>query len=491
MTQNSLISSAAPDFTIPTIRSAESPVEMRSLSDYAGSWLLLIFYPRDFSFVCPTEITSFSSRSHEFAKRNCQLLALSVDTIEMHAEWLRTSPAEGGIGPLDFPLASDVAGVVAQQYGVWSPTKHVSYRGTFMIDPEGVVQYSVIHNLAVGRSVDETLRVLDALQSGGLCPASWTRADGNLDLENALKPGRVLGHYRIVQALGNGSFGHVLAAWDSRLERSVALKILKSQTQESRAEILSEARAAAPLMHPNICTIYGVEEIDGLLVITMELLDGCSLTDYLTNHSPLAERLRIAHGIAAGLAAAHAEKIVHGDFKPDNIHIGQDTVPHILDFGLAHRQKSTPPAAAPQMVDASTLLQNTSSDLLSTVQMANVVTADDQGSGKISGTPAYMAPERWSNQKVHSANDIYSFGLILFELVTGRRAFQNTELRHLLEQVSDPNLPNRLASELPPELQQLCINMLAFDHAKRPSATEIVEELQAIAEQMTDSSDLS
>jgi len=244
-------------------------------------------------------------------------------------------------------------------------------------------------------------------------------------------------------------------------------------------------------MHPNICTIYGVDEIDGLLVITMELLDGCSLTDYLTNHSSLAERLRIAHGIAAGLAAAHAEKIVHGDFKPDNIHISQDTVPHILDFGLAHRQKSTPPLAAPQRIDSSTLLQNPSSDLLSTVQMANVVTADDQGSGKISGTPAYMAPERWSNQKVHSANDIYSFGLILFELVTGRRAFQNTELRHLLEQVSDPNLPNRLASELPPELQQLCINMLAFDHAKRPSATEIVEELQAIAQQMTDSSDLS
>ena len=95
------------------------------------------------------------------------------------------------------PLASDPDGTVARKFGVWFPSDGISFRGTFLIDRQGVVQYSVLHNLAVGRSVDETLRVLDALQNGGLCPASWTRTDGHLDLDKLLKPGRVLGQYRI------------------------------------------------------------------------------------------------------------------------------------------------------------------------------------------------------------------------------------------------------------------------------------------------------
>ncbi|WP_010584792.1 protein kinase domain-containing protein [Schlesneria paludicola] len=483
MAISNLISSWAPDFTLPGVKNPLLPVETLSLSDYRGSWLLLIFYPRNFSFVCPTELTSFSSRSHDFQQRNCQLLALSVDPIESHVEWLRTAPADGGLGSLEFPLASDSDGVVAREYGVWSQAEGVSHRGTFIIDPDGVVQYSVVHNLSVGRSVDETLRVLDALQSGGLCPASWTRADGNLDLENALKPGRVLGQYRLIESRGDGAFGHVFAAWDSRLERSVALKVFKRQTRQSRQDILGEARAAAPLMHPNICTIYAVDEIDGLLVIAMELLHGQSLAEFLKKPSPLVVRLRIAEGIAAGLVAAHAKQIVHGDLKPDNIHVGEDSMARILDFGLARKRESLLIAVSQQTTSGSvpSFTDHPIGPLDETVRMPKEIVSENDEGGGISGTPAYMAPERWSDRAVAPANDIYAFGLILYELTTGQRALKQTDLTKLLKAIQDPGLPARLSSEMPPELGSLCAIMLAHEPEQRPTAVEIGKQLQSIS----------
>lgn len=475
MVSDGLIASHAPDFRLPAIKSLTAPAFTVSLADYAGEWLMLVFYPRDFSFVCPTELTSFNVRLDEFEQRNCRILGLSVDSIETHAEWLKASPADGGLGELDFPLAADVGGAVSQQYGVWSNREQISYRGTFLIDPDGIVQYSVIHNLAVGRSVDETLRVLDALQSGGLCPASWTRADGNLDLENALKPGRVLGQYRLVNVQGQGSFGHVFAAWDSRLERSVALKVFKRQTRESRDALLSEARAAAPLKHPNVCTIYAVDEIDGLLVISMELLEGQTLTEYPSTTAPLAELLSIAEGIASGLAAAHAQHIVHGDLKPDNILIGHDGIPRILDFGLAHKGRVAPPANG--QTSATTTPPTPAPEALD--QTVRMVVEQDQRI-EVSGTPAYMAPERWSNQPIHPANDIYSFGIILVEMLTGRRVFPESDLAQLLRQIRDTTLAERLASNLPEALRPLCTKMLSIDFRQRPTAEEVLEQLKTI-----------
>lgn len=483
MAIGNLISLQAPNFTLSAIRSATSSVEQLSLSAYRGTWLLLIFYPRNFSFVCPTELTSFSNRSHDFQQRNCRLLALSVDGIESHTEWLRTSPADGGLGSLEFPLASDSDGVVARAYGVWSRAEEVSHRGTFIVDPDGIVQYSVVHNLSVGRSVDETLRVLDALQSGGLCPASWTRSDGNLDVENALKPGRVLGQYRLIESRGDGSFGHVFAAWDSRLERSVALKVFKRQTRQSRLDILGEARAAAPLMHPNICTIYAVDEIDGLLVIAMELLHGKNLTEFLKVRSTLPIRLKIAEGIAAGLAAAHAKQIVHGDLKPDNIHVDDDFIPRILDFGLA-RKRETLLIAVNQHAENSSgfaLAEHPLDVLDETVRMPIEAASDSDRDGGISGTPAYMAPERWADQAVSPANDIYAFGLILYELVTGQRALNETDLRKLLKVIQDSELPARLASQLPSDIGELCAMMLTYRAEQRPTAVEVGERLHSIS----------
>ena len=286
------IGKAAPDFELQCVSTDDDCARSVSLHHYRGRWLMLFFYPRDFSFVCPTELTTFSARIEDFQHRECEILGLSVDSSDLHLEWLSTPASEGGLGPLQFPLGSDPDGTVAKAYGVWVPEKQVSTRGMFLIDPEGVLQYAVVHNLSVGRTPDEVLRVLDALRTGGLCPASWTSADGTIDLEGALEPGRILGHYRIRKRLGGGAFGSVFAAWDLRLERMVALKVLRSNLFESREATLSEARAAARLNHPYVCSVYAVDEEDGLPTIVMEYLDGQPLSNVIKEELPPA-RLEI------------------------------------------------------------------------------------------------------------------------------------------------------------------------------------------------------
>lgn len=139
-----------------------------SLKDYEGKWLVMFFYPLDFTFVCPTEITGYSSRVEEFKKLNAEVLSVSVDSEHSHKAWINSD-----LGKINFPMASDMTKSVSRDYGVLIEEDGVALRGLFIIDPEGVVRYSVIHDLNVGRSVDETLRVLKALQTGGLCPVDW------------------------------------------------------------------------------------------------------------------------------------------------------------------------------------------------------------------------------------------------------------------------------------------------------------------------------
>lgn len=160
----------APDFKMETITYDSGFPETKSLEGYRGKWLLLFFYPFDFSKVCPTEIVSLNRRIQEFAQLDVEILGISTDSIHTHKAWLRSSE---GIGPLSFPLASDYSKEVSAKYGVLDETTKASLRASFIIDPEGIVQYYVVSNSKVGRSVDETLRVIQALQSGGLCPMDW------------------------------------------------------------------------------------------------------------------------------------------------------------------------------------------------------------------------------------------------------------------------------------------------------------------------------
>lgn len=166
------IGEKAPDFKVDTVSNLSSlPIPAR-LEDYKGKWLVLFFYPFDFSIVCPTEITSLSRRIDEFDKLNTEILAVSTDSIYTHRAWLKgTGP--NAIGELNFPLASDFSKKLSEAYGVLNPTTTSAYRATFIIDPDGVIQYSVMTNMNVGRSAEETIRVLEALQSGGMCPMDW------------------------------------------------------------------------------------------------------------------------------------------------------------------------------------------------------------------------------------------------------------------------------------------------------------------------------
>jgi peroxiredoxin (alkyl hydroperoxide reductase subunit C) len=147
--------------------------ERVKLEDYRGKWLVLLFYPLDFTFVCPTEVTGFSDRLEEFQALNAEVLAVSTDSVYSHKAWLETPREKNGVAGTKYPLASDITKEVSRNYGVLLENDGIALRGLFIIDPEGVLQYQVVHSLNIGRSVDEALRVLQALQSGGRCPANW------------------------------------------------------------------------------------------------------------------------------------------------------------------------------------------------------------------------------------------------------------------------------------------------------------------------------
>lgn len=139
-----------------------------SLSDYKGKWVVLFFYPLDFTFVCPTELRGLGKAEEEFKKLNAQPIGASVDSVHSHKAWFSKDLPE-----VKFPILSDMSHEISEKYGVLIGDKGFAHRGTFIIDPEGVLQYVTISSLDVGRSVDEILRVLSALQTGGLCPMDW------------------------------------------------------------------------------------------------------------------------------------------------------------------------------------------------------------------------------------------------------------------------------------------------------------------------------
>ncbi|SRR5581483_8234418 len=170
------VGEAAPDFTMAIARPGDTPKTTGtkiSLSDYRGKWLVLFFYPLDFTFVCPTEITALSDRYEEFEELGADILGVSTDSVYSHLAWMNTPREDNGIAGLQYPLASDITKQVARDYGVLVEDQGIALRGLFIIDPNGVLQYSVVNNLNIGRSTDETLRVLQALQTGGLCPSDW------------------------------------------------------------------------------------------------------------------------------------------------------------------------------------------------------------------------------------------------------------------------------------------------------------------------------
>lgn len=170
----------APDFNMPSTKNMETLKENVKLSDYKGKWVVLLFYPLDFTFVCPTELTAFSDRIEELNGVGAEVIGISTDSVHSHRAWVKTPRDKNGIEGLQYPLAQDVSGKLATAYNILVDEANIAMRGLFIIDPEGVLKYSVVHDLNIGRSVDETLRVLQGLQTGGLCAADWKPGQENL-----------------------------------------------------------------------------------------------------------------------------------------------------------------------------------------------------------------------------------------------------------------------------------------------------------------------
>jgi peroxiredoxin (alkyl hydroperoxide reductase subunit C) len=170
-----LVGKKAPDFKAQAVMK-ERTFDL-SLSDYAGKYILLFFYPLDFTFVCPTELHAFQDKLKEFEKRNVQLIGCSVDSCFSHTAWLKTPKAKGGIQGVSYPILSDIQKTISRAYEVLKEDEGIAYRGLFLIDRKGIIRHQLVNDLPLGRSVDEAIRLLDALifheQHGEVCPANW------------------------------------------------------------------------------------------------------------------------------------------------------------------------------------------------------------------------------------------------------------------------------------------------------------------------------
>ena len=181
-----LVGKQAPDFTATAVMADGSLNSEFTLSDFKGKYVVLFFYPLDFTFVCPTELIAFSKRIKEFEDREVQVIGCSIDSQFTHVAWRNTPVDEGGIGEVAYPLVADVKHEICQAYDVEFEEAGVAFRGSFLIDKDGVVRHQVVNDLPLGRNVDEMLRMIDALQFtekyGEVCPAGWNKGD------KAMKP---------------------------------------------------------------------------------------------------------------------------------------------------------------------------------------------------------------------------------------------------------------------------------------------------------------
>lgn len=280
----------------------------------------------------------------------------------------------------------------------------------------------------------------------------------------SLAPGASVGRYRIVAALGAGGMGEVYRALDTRLKREVALKVLPPDLvtdPDRKRRFLLEAQSAAALSHPRIATVYDADEADGVCYLAMELVAGAPLTERLrTGPVPTSEALALAVEVGEGLACAHAKGIVHRDLKPANVMIGVDGHVRLIDFGVA---KLLEAGSGERTTDVATL------------------------AGRVVGTPAYMAPEQARGAAVDARADVFSFGLLLYELLTGRRPFDRGSWPDTVAAVlRDPAPPLAagtagLATGVLSSLQRLLDHCLAKEMTDRPaSMAEILRELEAI-----------
>ncbi len=265
--------------------------------------------------------------------------------------------------------------------------------------------------------------------------------------------GKILAHYEVLSLLGKGGMGEVYRGRDTKLDRDVALKILPRELSgdpEREARFQREARSLAMLQHPNVASIYGLEEVDGVRFLVMELVEGENLSEHLA-HTQLSvgETRRVATQIAAGLEAAHEKGIIHRDLKPANIMISSSGEIKILDFGLARAWFGD----AGERGD---------------IEISPTITAAMTQAGTILGTAAYMSPEQARGRNVDRRADIWAFGVILWELLTGHQLFEEETISDTLAAVlrAEPDW-DRLPVDEAPDLCRIVERCLVRDPRQR------------------------
>nr|MDQ3011282.1 serine/threonine protein kinase [Acidobacteriota bacterium] len=331
------------------------------------------------------------------------------------------------------------------------------YHQTLKYDPQSRAPYLAevcADDEALRKEVESLLEANEKLSDFLEKPAMDVAAESLAEEKTQPLPQRQFGRFRVLSLIGAGGMGEVYSAEDTRLHRPVALKLLPARFTSEPERVRrfeQEAMAASALNHPNIVTIYDIGETEAGSFIAMEFIEGQTLRALAKRSLAITELTQIGEQIAEALSVAHAAGIIHRDIKPENIMVRTDGYVKILDFGLAR---------------------------LNGAGKGSLI-SEYTHSGVMLGTVRYMSPEQARGEKVSSASDLFSFGIVLYELATGQHPFSAPSQLEFLNAIINQQVisPSNLNPDIPPNLEALILGLLEKDARLRPTAAETAAAL--------------